>query len=128
MFFLPKVTILATKVREFLTKSSYFSLQIFLPSWMPGWRRNLDSVWKVSGRCLEGVWKVSGDSLSQNRPSHVGSSHNRSFKSGKVKSGWVNMSGLEILGLKFFRDAKNFRGPKNFWSPYKKCFGPKFNF
>ena len=44
LFFLLKLTILATKVREVRTKSSYFLLQFFLPSWMPGWRRNLDSV------------------------------------------------------------------------------------
>ena len=30
-------------MREFPSKSSYFSPQIFLPSWMVGWRRNLDS-------------------------------------------------------------------------------------
>ena len=31
-------------MREAPTKSSYFSPQIFLPSWMSGWRRNVDSV------------------------------------------------------------------------------------
>ena len=30
-------------MREFPSKSSYFPPQIFLPSWMVGWRRNLDS-------------------------------------------------------------------------------------
>ena len=40
-------------MREFPTQSSYFSPQIFLPSWMPGWRRNL-----YSGKKLQ--WNVKG--------------------------------------------------------------------
>ena len=50
-------TIFKTKVREFPSKSSYFSPQIFLPSWMVGWRRNLDSAQAVM--CGH-FWSVTG--------------------------------------------------------------------